>query len=424
MPSHEPAWAIIVAAGEGRRMRAGGQVPSTCGTGPRKPFLDLCGVTILLRTLRAAAACPEIERTVVAVTAEDIQAAERLLFAERDRLRVEAIVAGGRRRQDSVARALEAVPGGVEIVAVHDGARPLASAGLFTRVIEAARRTGASCAALPCCDTLKRVEQSPERPALVRGTVDRSRLWAAQTPQAFRARELRRLLAEAEREGLEVTDEATLFDGKGLPVEAVTGEATNVKITTPEDLRLAEAILRGAPAARDPAWLAEGRQDPGLRVGSGFDVHRLVPGRRLVIGGVELESELGAEGHSDADVAAHAVIDALLGAAALGDIGRLFPDSDPAYAGADSLELLARARGHLERSGFEPVSVDVTVFLEKPRLADRLPEMAARLSRAAGLAAGCVSVKAKSANGVGPVGEGRAVAAQATALVRLRGDRP
>ena len=397
------AWAIVVAAGEGRRMRAGALAGA-----PRKPFIELAGRAILLRTLDAVAACADVERTVVAVAPEDVAAAEDLVRTGRERLRIAGVVAGGPRRQDTVRLALEAVPGNVEIVAVHDGVRPFVTADVFSRAIVAARRTGAACVALPVTQTLKRVEPGEGGASVIRGTLDRSGLWAAQTPQAFRAADLRRLLDEAAREGVEVTDDAQLFDRKGLVVEAVRGEAINIKITTPEDLKMAECILARTGRADD------------LRVGTGCDLHPLIEGRRLVVCGVEIESPVGGAGHSDADAAAHAAIDALLGACALGDIGTLFPDSDPRFKDAESVALLADVAGRVREAGFEPRSLDVTVMLAKPKLAANIQAMRARLAEATSLPPGRVSVKAKSMNGVGPVGEGRAYAAQAAALVARR----
>ncbi len=409
--SEQRAWAIVVAAGQGKRMRTG-----PFARGPRKPFVELAGRPILLRTLDAIARSGAVERTVVAVAAGDLAAAEELIGPERERLRVEAIVEGGARRQESVARALAAVPEEVDLVAVHDGARPLVEPELFDRALDAARRTGASCVSLPVGETLKRVDRSEEgagSPPMIGGTVDRSRLWAAQTPQAFRRADLARLLDEAGRDGAHLTDDAQAFDRAGLPVEAVPGSPRNIKITTPEDLAMAEAILAGGEVgARD------------VRVGTGFDIHPLVPGRRLVACGVELDSPVGGEGHSDADAAVHAVIDSLLGACAMGDIGTLFPDTDPAYKDADSVKLLADVAARLRDAGFEPRSLDVTVLLERPKLAPHVGEMRAKLARAVGIPGERVSVKAKTMNGVGPVGEGKAYAAQATAVVGAGGTEP
>ena len=205
-----------------------------------------------------------------------------------------------------------------------------------------------------------------------------------------------------------MTDEASLFEKAGLPVVPVPGERRNIKITTPEDLEMAEALIASGLGGN-------------VRVGTGNDIHRLVPaaetGRRLVVCGVELESDLGALGHSDADAACHAVIDALLGACALGDVGRLFPDTDPAFKDADSLKLLEEATQHVRQAGFEPRSVDVTVLLERPKLAPHIDEMRRNLARATGLAEGCVSVKAKTSEGLGPVGEGKAIEAHAMATI-------
>ncbi len=401
------AWAIVVAAGEGKRMRTGALAEA-----PRKPFLELAGRAILLRTLEAVAACELVERTIVAVAPEDVAAAEELIAPERERLRVAAVVGGGAERQETVRLALDMVPEDVEVVAVHDGVRPFVSADIFARAIDAARRTGAACVALPVKDTLKRVEtgEGGERAPAIRETVDRSELWAAQTPQAFNARELGRLLDEASREGASVTDDAQLFDRAGLAVEAVRGDARNIKITTPEDLAMAEAMLAGGV--------------PDARVGTGLDCHPLTEGRRLVVCGVELDSPVGGDGHSDADAAAHAAIDALLGACAMGDIGTLFPDSDPAHKDARSVDMLADVSARVRGSGFEPRSLDVTVMLARPKLGPHIEAMRACLAEATGLVPERVSVKAKSMNGVGPVGEGDSYAAQAAALVVKKPDTP
>jgi len=406
------AWAVVVAAGEGRRMRTG-----ELAGGPRKPYIEIAGRAILLRTLDAVAACPLVERIVVAVAPEDVAAAEELIAPERERLRVAAVVAGGARRQETVRLALEALPDTVEVVAVHDGVRPFVPHDIFSAAIVAARRTGAACVALPVKETLKRVAGECGTSGPVIGeTVDRSDLWGAQTPQAFRAADLRRLLSEAARDGVEVTDDTQLFDRAGLAVEAVRGDARNIKITTPEDLSLAEVML-----LIEGGGMQEGHDD--MRVGTGLDLHPLTPGRRLVVCGIELESDVGGGGHSDADAAAHAAIDALLGACAMGDIGTLFPDTDPAHKDARSVDMLADVAGRVRAGGFEPRSLDITVMLAKPKLGPYVQSMRESLARATGLPLERVSVKAKSMNGLGPVGEGSAYAAQAAALVVKARDR-
>jgi 2-C-methyl-D-erythritol 4-phosphate cytidylyltransferase/2-C-methyl-D-erythritol 2,4-cyclodiphosphate synthase len=338
-----------------------------------------------------------------------------LVAPRRDELRIRAIVAGGKRRQDSSANGIAAIPDDVDLVAVHDGARSLVTPALVSATIRAARHTGAACAALPCYQTMKRVERDAgaAEEHVIRGTVDRSCLWSAQTPQVFTRRRLAGYLGEAAHDGIEVTDETALFDMRGLPVRAVVGESSNIKITTHEDLAVAAAILR----ARSGADMSEPFAD-APRVGIGYDIHRLVAGRRLVVCGVELQSDLGAEGHSDADVGAHAIIDALLGATASGDIGTLFPDTDAANKDADSMKLLAEVNARLRERGFRTESLDVTVFLARPAVAPHANDMRARLASACGVSAERIGIKAKTMNGLGPVGEGEAVAAQAAAVVR------
>jgi 2-C-methyl-D-erythritol 4-phosphate cytidylyltransferase/2-C-methyl-D-erythritol 2,4-cyclodiphosphate synthase len=206
---------------------------------------------------------------------------------------------------------------------------------------------------------------------------------------------------------LEGQFDVQLFDRVGLAVEAVRGDARNIKITTPEDLAMAEAMIASRASA----------QSEDVRVGTGLDLHPLAEGRRLIVCGVELESDVGGAGHSDADAASHAAIDALLGACAMGDIGTLFPDTDPAHKDARSIGMLADVAARVRDAGFEPRSLDVTVMLAKPKLGPHIKDMRACLAEATGLALERVSVKAKSMNGVGSVGEGEAYAAQAAALV-------
>jgi 2-C-methyl-D-erythritol 4-phosphate cytidylyltransferase / 2-C-methyl-D-erythritol 2,4-cyclodiphosphate synthase len=240
----------------------------------------------------------------------------------------------------------------------------------------------------------------------VRETLPRETIFLAQTPQAFR----REILREALERGGDATDEAALVERAGHRVRLVEGEATNIKITGPEDLVVAEAIA----AARTSASARTGR------AGTGYDLHRLVPGRPLVIGGVTIPSERGALGHSDADVACHAVTDAMLGAACLGDIGSHFPDSDPQWKGASSLDLLARTARLIGEQGLMVGNVDVTVILEAPKIRWAIDAMRAAVAAAIGIDAERVSIKAKTNEGVDAIGRGEAIAAHAVALLRVR----
>lgn len=380
---------IVPAAGVGTRL-----------PGPvRKPFLPLGDESILTRTVGALSACDCVTAIVVAVAAADVERARALLTRPRG-TKVTAVVPGGGTRRASVEAGLAACSH-AEWVVVHDGVRPFVSPDLITRVLDAAQTTGAATAALPVTDTLKAVDGGR-----VQRTVDRQGLYAAQTPQAFRADLLRdahrRVPAETP-----VTDDAELIERLGGTVVVVAGDPANVKITTPEDYTLTRARLE---AAAGPA-----------RVGVGYDVHRLVPGRALVLGGVRIPSPRGLLGHSDADVLTHAVMDALLGAAGLPDIGHLFPPDDPAYRNADSMALLASVVGRLRLAGWVVLNVDAVVCAEAPRLAAFVAAIRARLATALAVPVEAIGVKATTAEGLGAVGRGDGISAQAVALLRRAG---
>jgi len=321
------------------------------------------------------------------------------------------VVEGGRTRQESVARGLAALPAGVEWVVVHDGARPLLPPELVEACLAGAQESGASIAALPVSDTVKRAREE----GFAAETLSREGLWLAQTPQVARRDLLERAFEDASARGREGTDEAALLESIGVRVRLVPGAASNLKITTPEDLALAEAYL--AHSAE------EGERSPRggsalIRVGMGFDVHRFEAGRRLVLGGVEVPFEKGLAGHSDADVLTHAICDALLGAAALGDIGLHFPDTDARYRGADSMELLRRVVALAAARGLRPHNVDAVVVAERPRLAPHVGEMRRRLAGALGLPEGAVSVKATTSERLGFTGRGEGIAAHAVCALR------
>jgi 2-C-methyl-D-erythritol 4-phosphate cytidylyltransferase/2-C-methyl-D-erythritol 2,4-cyclodiphosphate synthase len=333
------------------------------------------------------------------------------------------VVEGGASRRDSVRAGLEAIAKAIAfrdprikpesragrqaalrdaIVLVHDGARPWASPGLAASVAAAASEKGAAIPVLPLSDTPKSV--SPD--GRITGHPLRSSLAAAQTPQAFRFTPLLEAHRRAAAEGFDCTDDAELWAHYSGQVYWVAGEAENRKITFRADLQAEKEAE--APAAR-PA--------PGLRVGEGWDLHRLVPGRRLMLGGIAVPSELGEEAHSDGDVLLHAVIDALLGAAALGDIGAHFPPEDESWRDADSRKLAARAVGLVREAGYELVNLDCTVVLERPRLGPHRDAMRASMAETLGVDIGSISVKAKTSEGVDAAGEGRAIEARAIALL-------
>jgi 2-C-methyl-D-erythritol 4-phosphate cytidylyltransferase/2-C-methyl-D-erythritol 2,4-cyclodiphosphate synthase len=363
-------------------------------------LLSVGGRTLLERSVELMATHPAISEVIVALPAElvsDPPACVRSSAAVPVR-----IVAGGSRRQDSVANAFAAASADSDVIVIHDAARPFASAQLVWRTVEAAAESGAALAALESRDTVKLVDQ-----AHVARTLPRDTIYLAQTPQAFR----REVLSAALRSGGDATDEAALVERAGHPVRIVAGEATNIKITTADDLAIAEAI-----AAR-----ANPRPARTGRAGTGYDLHRLVEGRPLVVGGVTIPAPRGPLGHSDGDVACHAITDAVLGAAGLGDIGQHFPDTDPVWKGASSLDLLARAVAMAVAEGYEVGNVDVTVVLEAPKLKPYISDMREAIAKAVGIDPARVSVKGKTNEGVDAVGRGEAIAAHAVALIRSRG---
>jgi 2-C-methyl-D-erythritol 4-phosphate cytidylyltransferase/2-C-methyl-D-erythritol 2,4-cyclodiphosphate synthase len=383
---------IIVAAGQGRRM--GASVP--------KPLLDLGGQSILRRSVSVFDSHPAV-RALVVVLPERLVASGPSLVG--DTARPCSFVAGGARRQDSVRQGFAALPAECPIVLVHDAARPFAGSQLIDRVIAAAGEAGAALPAVPARDTVKRVDRGT---LLVRETIPRDEVWLAQTPQGFR----RDVLAAAVALGgsdADATDEAMLVERAGYPVRVVDGDPANLKITSPEDLKAAEAMVATARPARTG------------RAGLGYDLHRLVEGRPLILGGVRIPFERGLAGHSDADAVCHAIIDAILGAAGAGNVGQWFPDTDPQWAGVSSLELLRRAAAIVRGRSLEIGNVDATVIAEHPRLAPFLAAMCANIARELDIDVDRVSVKGKTNEGVGELGRGEAIAVHAIALVRRAG---
>jgi 2-C-methyl-D-erythritol 4-phosphate cytidylyltransferase / 2-C-methyl-D-erythritol 2,4-cyclodiphosphate synthase len=379
--------AIIVAAGEGRRL---GGLP--------KPYRLLGGKPLLVRSLEVferAACCDSI---VVVVAPERLEAAAALLASAAPR-KLAALCPGGEERPASVMAGLAAVPEGTELCAVHDAARPLLAPRLVEALCAAAAESGAAIPVVSVRDTLRRAEAGQSL-----GWQDRAGLCLTQTPQVFRLELLRRAYARlgGRPPGTPLTDDAQLVEELGAPVQLVAGDPLNFKITEPADLAIAEQLLGagGAP-----------------RTGLGYDVHRLVAGRRLVLGGVELAHPLGLLGHSDADVLCHAVGDALLGAAGLGDLGQHFPSSDPRWKGAGSLNLLTLIAEKLAEAGLGVANVDAMLICEAPPIAPHAARMRENLASVLRLPPGRVSVKATTNERLGFAGRGEGIACFATALL-------
>ena len=388
--------AILAAAGRGTRL----------GSATPKQMLALGDRTILQRSFETVESYDGIDEIVVALPPELASAPPPYLRSDRKPVR---IVDGGLRRQDSVANAFAQVSSEAGVIVVHDAARPFATADLFSRVIDAATRSGAAIAALQASDTVKEAAEAPGATVVVARTLARESIYLAQTPQAFNRRVLEDAIAFARKTAGTATDEASLAEQAGHPVALVDGERANIKITTQQDLDVSNAIL------------GTGRTAPGalstLRVGTGYDLHRLEAGRPLIIGGVRIPHETGLAGHSDADVLCHAVTDAILGAAGAGDIGHHFPDTDPQWKGANSMELLRAAVEIVRTAGYAVSNVDAVVIAERPKLASHIPAMRSNLAQAIGIETSLVSVKGKTNEKVDALGRNEAIAVHAIALV-------
>ena len=371
------AYAVLLCGGSGTRM--GGEV--------NKTLLTIGGVPAIVRSFRAFT---EETAGVVLVTrkGEEARFADALSACG---CRPLAIVAGGADRQASALNGLKALPGDAEAVLIHDGARPFVTREIIRRALQSVEAYGSGVAAVPARDTIKRADADGN----VLETLDRSALWQMQTPQGFLVRDL---LAAHETAPGRYTDDAALMEAAGFPVRLTLGSPDNIKLTSPEDLKMAGGML--IP-----------------RIGTGFDAHRLVEGRALWLGGVQIPYEKGLLGHSDADAALHALTDALLGAAAMSDIGKLFPDSDPAYKGISSVLLLREVGKRLSDAGFQIGNVDVTIVCQAPKLAPYIPKMREAIAEALLIPQDQVSVKATTTERMGYEGSGEGISAQASALL-------
>lgn len=381
--------AIVAAAGGSVRM----------GGGASKVLRQLDGTPVLRYSLLAMEQCGEIAEIVVVCREGDRPAAEK---AARGVTLPVRFVIGGNERQESVQAGEEALSPELEYLLIHDGARPLVTPEVIRRVCKDAMEYGAATAAVPVKDTCKLGGE------FVESTPPRERLFAVQTPQAFRRDMYLYALDRAEDDGKRYTDDCQLIEAAGGRVRLTPGDSRNIKLTTPEDMLAAEAFL------------GQRREDRRMRVGYGYDVHRLVEGRKLILAGVDIPFERGLLGHSDADVLTHAVADALLGAAALGDIGRLFPDSDPRYAGADSLKLLGEVCRVLKENGYAIGNLDCTLIAQRPKIAPYIQRMRENLANACGVDVEQISVKATTEEGLGFTGSEEGMAASAVALVEKR----
>lgn len=378
-------WAVIVAAGRGER----------AGLGQNKVFYKVDGRSVLGRCLDAFQNCGRFDGTALVLSEADEAAWQALSAQEGPFPLVKAVARGGATRRDSVYSGLLALPEDAELVAIHDAARPFVSDAVIDATLESARRFGSGVISTAVVDTIKQVGADGRVMSL-----DRDTLRAVQTPQTFNYQKILEAHRRARAEELAVTDDAMLFEHYYGNVRLVTapGAEENRKLTTKADFDALNAA-------------------PDVRVGQGYDVHRLVEGRRLILCGVDISWEKGLDGHSDADVAVHALMDALLGALGLGDIGHLFPDTDPAYEGADSMKLLDAVMERVREKGYRVGNADVTIVAQRPKLAPYIEQMKNNLAAGLGVSAERVNVKATTTERLGFEGEGLGISAQAVALL-------
>lgn len=407
--------AVLAAAGSSSRM------------GQDKLFMSFGGKSVVRRAAEAIA--PFAQEKIAVCAPESLQRMARELEGTGFR-----VVPGGSSRALSVAAALKELEGG-GIVLVHDGARPFVTPSVIEGCIETARRHGSAVAAVPCKDTVRRCSFGRAE-----ASFKRSEMYQMQTPQCFCLDRLKCAYLRMDESALAAcTDDAAVYEAAGEEIYLSPGDYANIKITTPEDAVFARALCQGSCSA-EPACQAGadggqareykaycGAADAGdantyngenkMRIGNGFDVHALVKGRRLVLCGVEIPHETGLEGHSDADVALHALMDAMLGAAGLSDIGQCFPDNDPQYKNADSMKLLERVADMLKMRALRVSSADITVIAQAPKLSPYISDMRANIAKALQLPQDRANVKATTTEKLGFTGRKEGIAAMAAVLL-------
>ena len=366
-----------------------------------KQFLNLCGQPLLVRTCRQFLTLTAITSIVIVAHPDHGVETKEMLFAHLPKHIHHKLlfVQGGALRQDSVHAGLKVLPATIEVVLVHDAARPFIDEATIVRTIDGALTHGAVIAAVPVNDTLKRVTEGTH---IIATTVDRSGLWQAQTPQAADRKLLLSAFNNAAATGFQGTDEASLLEHLGVEVQVVQGNEKNLKITHPGDMQLAEKLLS---------------HEKTMKIGHGYDAHRLVSDRELILGGVEIKYHLGLDGHSDADVVCHALTDAILGAMGAGDIGRHFPDSDNQYKNISSILLLEQIVKKAQQVGLQLTNADITIICQQPKLAGYLTDMQNTLARGCAVSPQAVNIKATTTEKMGFTGRGEGISAHAVVLM-------
>ena len=380
-------WCVLLAAGRGSRS----------GLEQNKVFFRWQGRSVLSRCLDALNAAGVYDGAVLVISKQDEQLYRELTQLEGVHPLVKQVVFGGETRRDSGFNGLCALPSDTQIVSVHDAARPFVSPEVIRATVEDAKACGSGVISTPVVDTIKQVGADGKIT-----TPDRASLRAVQTPQSFNYKQLMEAHMQAKQENLAVTDDAMVYEHfyGSVHLSEAAGAEKNIKLTNPQDFQRLQENAR-----------------PEMRMGTGYDVHRLVEGRKLILCGVDVPHTLGLDGHSDADVAVHALMDALLGALGLGDIGGHFPDSDPAYAGIDSMKLLRAVMDEVNAAGYRVGNADITIVAQKPKLAPFIPRMKQNIAGALCVSPDRVNVKATTTERMGFEGEETGISSQAVALL-------
>ncbi|MBO8158012.1 2-C-methyl-D-erythritol 2,4-cyclodiphosphate synthase [Thermosyntropha sp.] len=387
---------IVAAAGRGSRMKSS----------INKQYMLLKGKPVLAYSLFTLEKMGIVDEILIAAHPDEVDYCYTNVVKRYGFRKVKKIIEGGKERQDTVELGLKELSDDTELVAVHDGARPLFMSDLLENLVYEAIRWGAAVPGIRLKDTVKMIDEE----SFAFKTLNRGELIAVQTPQVFRYKELLYAYIQARKDNFYGTDDASLYEKYVGKVKIVPGDEKNIKITTPEDIIIAQRFLEEKKGEYNGAVCY-------MRVGSGYDVHKLVEGRKLILGGVEIPYSKGLLGHSDADVLLHAVCDALLGAAGLGDIGKHFPDTDERYKGIDSLVLLKAVGDKLSKGGFKIINIDSTIVAQEPKLASYIPKMRENIADALNLDLSRISVKATTTEGLGFEGQKEGISAQAVALI-------
>jgi 2-C-methyl-D-erythritol 4-phosphate cytidylyltransferase/2-C-methyl-D-erythritol 2,4-cyclodiphosphate synthase len=383
------ACAVLLAAGSGKRMEMD----------TNKVLIEFENESAVMRCLKTFEKTGLFSDVVVVCREADLDLIRRKV-TEFPHDANYLLCVGGEERQHSVKNALALVPEDAKVVAVHDAARCFVTPEIVQDCVASAIRFGSGVAAVRAVDTIKRAQDG-----IVVETLPREELVIVQTPQVFKKELLVKAHQKADEDGFLGTDDASLVERLDAPVRVVNGSMENIKLTTKED------VLKGKEIIED-------RKFSDIRIGNGFDMHAFAEGRKLVLGGVEILNERGLEGHSDADVLIHAVMDALLGAARMDDIGKLFPPADPQYKDIDSTKLLREVGGLLEKSGYKIINIDSTIIMQAPKIADYRAEMAENMARALSVDAAYINVKATTTERLGTLGRGEGAAAQAVCIIQ------